>query len=131
MLNKGHRNGLSGCRLGCRLGRGFGTTFGSFGSKLGSRLGKGRQPLWQAVCPRNITHEKNFPLKKTFRLYLDYTVLPLPLQKKEGRRSLLRMRGHRPHSRIVHGCRVYVHWVFACGLWHCAHDVHQFTRYDQ
>ena len=47
MLNMGHKNGLSGCRLGCRPSRDlcsrfgctpslvFCTTFGSYGSTLG------------------------------------------------------------------------------------------------
>ena len=47
MLNRGHRNRLSSCRLGCHLGSRFGMRFGSFGGRLGSRLGRGLQPLWQ------------------------------------------------------------------------------------
>ena len=75
MLNRGHRNGLSscwfGCRLGCHLGSrfdctlgGFGTKLGSFGGRLGSRFGRGLQPLWQAVCLRNIMGEIQFPVGK-------------------------------------------------------------------
>ena len=49
MLNKDHRNGLSSCRFGCRLG-----------CHMGSRFGMGLQPLWHAVCLRNIAGEIQF-----------------------------------------------------------------------
>ena len=69
MPSRGHRNGRYSCSFGCHLGSrfgctlgGFGTRFGSCGGRLGSRFGRGLQPLWQAVCLRNITAEIIFPV---------------------------------------------------------------------
>ena len=80
MLNRGHRNGFSSCRLGCRLSchlgsrfgctldSGFGTRFGSFGSRLGRGLGRGHQPLLQGVGLGNIAREVQFSIGKKILL---------------------------------------------------------------
>ena len=76
MLNRGHRNGLSSCRLGCHLGSRFGCTLGGFGTRFGSRFGRGLQPLWHAVCLRNIAGE-NTIFRRQKHLPTPYTTSTL------------------------------------------------------
>ena len=95
MLNRGHRDGLSSCRLGCRLGSRFGCSFGcrpfwtrfcSVGSRLGSRLGRGFQPLWQVFWLRNVTREIQFPIGKNIcqSPYSTRTLCPHNLMGLQG-----------------------------------------------
>ena len=63
MLNKGHRNGLSSCRVGCRLGCGLGCRFGTrFGAGLAAVLAGGSSPCGKQFASGKLRVKYNFLL---------------------------------------------------------------------